>query len=198
MFRQKTQMKKLLNAIITISAIYGFFFAIVLAGDQRAFFGKETANFLLIPEIAILGLAGLAMFFIKKQKHRLTIVMVLTSVSCVCFLIGWYVHPERVFKRASDRIIELAVQKLDHQAKLQKASLENSKRIKIHLSRLNTELMARRLELKAIEIRQEGDPRYLKNNFKMYSWWFFAIMSAFAAICNFSLSRNSNPRKRMR
>jgi len=90
------------------------------------------------------------------------------------------------------------VQKLDYQAKLQNASPEDSKRIKIHLSRLNTELMARRLELKAIEIRQEGDPKHLKNSVKIYSWWFFAIMSALAAICNYSLSRNSNPKNRMR
>jgi hypothetical protein len=191
-------MNKLLNALIIIAAIYGFFFAIVLAGDQRAFFGKETADFLLIPEIVILGLAGLAIFFIKKQKRRLTIVMVLTSVSCVCFLIGWYVHPERVFKRASDRIIDLAMQKLDQKAKLQNASPEDSKRIKIHLSRLNTERMARKFELKAIELRREGDPEHLKNSVKIYSWWFFAIMSALAAICNYSLSRNSNLRNRMR
>ncbi len=198
MFRQRMQTNKLLNAILIITAIYGFFFAMILAGDQRAFFGKETANFLLIFEIIILGLTGLAIFFKKKQKCRLATVALFTSVSCVCFLIGWYVHPDRVNKRASDRIIDLTMQKLDQKAKLQNASPEDSKRIKNHLSRLNTELMARRFELKAIEIRQEGNPEYLKNNFKMYSWWFFAIMSALAAICNYRLFRNSNPINRMR
>jgi len=125
-------------------------------------------------------------------------VALLTSVSCTCLLIGWYVHPDHVYKRVSDRIIDLAMQKLDQKAKLQKASPEDSKRIKTHLSRLNTELMARRLELKATEIHQEGNPEYFKNNFKMYSWWFFSIMSALAAICNYRLSRNSNPINRMR
>ncbi|HUT43356.1 MAG TPA: hypothetical protein VMW95_03385 [Desulfobacterales bacterium] len=61
-------MNKLLNGIIFVASIYGFFFAIVLAANQRAFFGKETANFLLIPEIVILGLAGLAIFIYKKTK----------------------------------------------------------------------------------------------------------------------------------
>ncbi len=188
-------MNKLLNGIIFISCIYGFFFAIVLAADQRTFFGKETANFLLILEIVILGITGLAIYFIKKQKRRLAMVALLISVSCTCFLVGWHVHPDRVHKRVSDRIIDLALQKLDQKAKLQNASPEDSRRIKIHLSRLNTELMARKLELKAIEIRREDDPEYLKNNFKMYSWWFFAMMSALAAICNYRLSRNSNPKR---
>lgn len=185
-------MNKLLKGIICIASIYGFFFAMVLAWDQRAFFGKETANFLLIPEIAILCISGLAIFFIKKRRYRLAMAALLTSVSCVCFLIGWYVHPDRVHKRFSDRIVDLAMQKLDQKAKLLKASPEDPKRIEIQLSRLNTELMARKLELKAIEIRQEGDPEYLENKFKMYSWLFFAIMSAFAAICNYALSRNSD------
>lgn len=52
-----------------------------------------------------------------------------------------------------------------------------------------------RLELKANEIRKESDPEYVNNNFKTYSWWFFAIMSLLAAICNNCLSRNSNQRK---
>ncbi len=89
---------------------------------------------------------------------RLFIGALLTSVPCACFLIGWYVHPDRVYKRVSDRIIDLTMQKLDQKAELQNASPEDSKRIKNHLSRLNTELMARRLDLKAIEIRQEGVP----------------------------------------
>ena len=80
-------------------------------------------------------------------------VALLTSVSCTCLLIGWYVPPDHVYKRVSDRIIDLSMQKLDQKAKLQKASPEDSKRIETHLLRLNTEVIARRLELKAAEIR---------------------------------------------
>ena len=190
-------MNKIFNIIIIITVIYGFFFAIILVADQRAFFGKETANSLLVPEIVVLSLTGLAMFWKKKQKTRLAKAALLTSISLVCFFVGWHVHPDRVNNRLSDRIIDLAMQKLDYQAKLQNASAEASKQIEIQLSVLNTELMARRLELKANELRQEGDPEYVKNNFKMYSWWFFAIMSALGAVCNHGLSRNSNPRNRM-
>lgn len=102
------------------------------------------------------------MYLYMVSSLRLSIFSLLISVSCACLLIGWYVHPDRVYKRVSDRIVDLAMQKLDQKAKLQNASPEDSKRIKNHLSRLNTELMARRLELKAIEIRQEGVPGYLK------------------------------------
>ena len=79
----------------------------MLADVQRNIFGTETGNSLLIPEAVILGLFGTAIYFKKKQKRRLAIVAVLVSISCICFIIGWHIHPDRFFKRAYHRVAEL-------------------------------------------------------------------------------------------
>jgi hypothetical protein len=145
----------------------------MLADVQRDIFGTETGNSLLIPEAVILGLFGTAIYFKKKQKRRLATVAVLVSISCICFIIGWHIHPDRFFKRAYYRVAELEeyinLKKIDFKT----ASPEKKKEIEVYLSRATTELMARKLEFKAIEVRETGDPEYFRDRFSTYSWCFF-------------------------
>jgi len=185
-------MIKCLKAIIVITVIFGFFHICMLADVQRDIFGTETGNSLLIPEAVILGLFGTAIYFKKKQKRRLAIVAVLVSISCICFIIGWHIHPDRFFKRAYHRVAELEeyidLKKIDFKT----ASPEKKKEIEVYLSRATTELMARKLELKAIEVRETGDPEYFRDRFSTHSWWFFSLLSVLAAICNFKLRKQHN------
>jgi len=181
-----------LKTIIVITVIFGFFHICMLADVQRDIFGTKSGNSLLIPEAAILGLFGIAIYFKKKEKRRLAIIAVLVSISCICFIIGWHIHPDRVFKRAYYRVADveeyIALEKID----LQKASPEKKKEIEVYLSRATTELMARKLELEAVEVRQIGDPEYFRERFSTYSWWFISLLSLLAAICNFKLRKQHN------
>ena len=184
-------MIKCLKVITVITVIFGFFHICMLADVQRDIFGEEIGNSLLIPEVVILGLLGIAIYFKKEQKRRLAIVAVLVSISCLCFIIGWHMHPDRIFKRGYYRVAELEEYIDFKKTDLENASLQEKKEIEVYLSRATTELMARKLELKAIEVRETGDPYYFRDRFSTYSWWFFSLLSVLAAICNFNLRKQN-------
>lgn len=183
-------MKKFLNLWIVIFSICGFFMFCAFIDAQDSFFGMETGYTIKMLELGILGIIGLSIYLVKKEKKRLAIVAMLLSISCVFFIIGYYSHPDRVYKRAVERVEELVELSLEYEINLKDASDKESKQIKIYLSRLNTELKARKLELFAAKIRRSGDPEYFRDSFFMYMCFMFGTISAVGAVCNFLMRKS--------
>ena len=67
-------MKKFLNLWIVIFSICGFFMFCAFIDAQDSFFGMETGYTIKMLELGILGIIGLSIYLVKKEKKRLAIV----------------------------------------------------------------------------------------------------------------------------
>ncbi|MBW2662380.1 MAG: hypothetical protein JRD93_10425 [Deltaproteobacteria bacterium] len=180
-------MRKIINTITIIICVCVIFLLLGFGGEyQRAYFGKETGNSLLTYEIVIIGFTCLSVYSKRKGKDHIARSFLFISISILCFLIGWHSSPLRVYERAHERVDDLELQSIDLQSQLATTtSPKDKKQISIYLSRLNTELTARRSELAAAKIRYSGDPEYFKNKFNMYVWWFFSVATLLLTILHF-------------
>jgi hypothetical protein len=180
-------MRKIINSITVFICVCGVFFLLSFGGEyQRAYFGKQTGNSLLTYEIIIIAFICLSVYSKRKGKDHIARSFLFISISILCFLIGWHSSPLRVYERAHERVDDLERQSIDLQSQLTTTtSPKDKKQISIYLSRLNTELAARRIELAAAKIRYSGDPEYFKSKFIVYVWWFFSVATLSLTVLHF-------------
>ena len=101
---EKVKLKTLSIILLILSGIYIFFwFVIDIAEGQRLHFGDKDGNALLCIEILLCAYIAYRLW--KKGKRRREVIAETWFVAALLFFfLGWFMHPDKVYKRATDRI----------------------------------------------------------------------------------------------
>jgi len=132
---------KILSIIFLILAgIYGFFmFFGFIPEAHRLYFGEIGTTIAFI-EIGVILCGYIAYRLWKKGKHREVIAEAWFVAALLFFFLGWFMHPDKVYKRAIDRITYWR-------------SCEDQSTVRRRVELFQTELSARELEYQAAKLR---------------------------------------------
>jgi hypothetical protein len=93
--------------------------------------------------------------------------------------LGWFVHPSQIYGRAIDRFFDWKKSGVSLEESIGESKSKED--AFLYPRRFQEELFARHLELKAAEVRFNGEPQFFRSAFFTWSLWFFSLVCFLAA-----------------
>ena len=160
------------------------------ADTQRATFGDSAGNILLTVEVTTIVTVGVVGWLWSRRQKKVALAVGLASAAALLAFIGWFVQPERRYERAVNRMFDWD-RALDDYRVEQQYSPDPPEERNLHLRRLRAELAARKLELRAAEVRFNGEPDFFRSNFISWMLWIDSLIFVVGAIFVLRLPNNT-------
>lgn len=159
----------------------------LLADWQRQHFGHNAGNVLFIVELTVSFLTIVASWLYRRERRALALSFGALSAACLFMYLAWFVHPNQVIERASDRLGDYELARDNYYLRQQYG--ETDPRAAIRTRHIAVELAARRLEYTAALMRYREDPKEFRSTLPTWSFGILGIGSAAAAFVAFRQHR---------
>jgi len=140
-------MRNLSKISLVLTGAYSFLLFVFIAEAQRLHFGEAAGDMLVYIEVGavVCGYIGYRLW--KKGKYREVIAGGWFIGALLLGFLSWFIQPDQIYKRASNRIIYL-------DRYIEAGVSDEAKR------RVQIDLAAKKLEYQAAKLRFEGDPQF--------------------------------------
>lgn len=167
-------------------AVHLMFFA----DAQRAIFGDIAGNMLIAAEVVTIVSIGIVGWLWLRKQEKSALVVGFASAAVLFAFAGWFVLPEHRYERALNRVLN-SEHALNEYAFEQQYLPDPPNERSLHMQRIKEELAARKLELRAAEVRFNGDPRFFRSYFKSWMLWIDSLICVVGAIFILRLPNNA-------
>jgi len=176
-------MKTLERALLIVAGIWALFLCVGHGAEcQRDHFGKAGGDVLWLPEVAAPIWICLGLYFWSRGSKRGSVAWFLFGAALLCAFLGWGVHPDQTLRRSRQRVSdwEAARQEFDRDWVRAEYPLPRWLHRRLpHRAGLrayfDAELMARRLEHRAAELRYRGQRRLSRDGAFSSRWELWAL-----------------------
>lgn len=172
--------------ILGYVAIHLAFFA----DAQRAAFGDNAGNILLSVQMATIFAVGVIGWLWSRGRKKIALVVGLLGAAALLAFVGWFVQPEQRYERSLDRVFDWE-HALDDYRFEQQYSPDPPEERSLRLQRSREELTARKLELRAAEVRFNGEPQFFRSNFISWMLWIDSLILVVGVIFVLRLPNNA-------